>query len=86
MIELFAARGDLPPEQPRLPGWLQCLVIVDGNVKDRAGVEEDCGDDSGVDDNDDDDNKDDNGYADQVDDHDDDDDIYIMMQCLFVCL
>ena len=22
MIELFAARGDLPPEQPRLPGWL----------------------------------------------------------------
>ena len=39
-------------------------MIVDGNVKDRAGVEEDCGDDSGVDDNDEDD---DNGYAAQVD-------------------
>ena len=40
-------------------------MIVDGNVKDRAGVEEDCGDDSCADDNDD--NNDANGYADQVD-------------------
>ena len=42
-------------------------MIVDGNVKDRAGVEEDCGDDSCADDNDDDDNNDVYGYAAQVD-------------------